>query len=196
MRHDIRRSTITRDGHIREPSVVLDPARETLRRHRFHATVHQITARCQATAFDRQAPYTSTSSRDHRYATECHRSVPGRPRSIARHHILPHRHYRYATECYRSVPGRPRLIARHHILAYRHATIATRPNVTDQSPARRSYRITPRHHSTDVNHRSDGATRRAPLYTPDTAATARISALRRPTGDVQFINGLHQLSNV
>ena len=45
---NIRNSTFTRNGHIRNPSVVLDPAQETLRHHRFHATVHQITARCQA----------------------------------------------------------------------------------------------------------------------------------------------------
>ena len=118
------------------------------------------------TAFDRQAPCTGTSPRDYRYTTACHRSVPGRPRSSARHHILAPRHYRYATECHPSVPGRPRSIARHHILAHRHATIATRPDVTDQSPARRSHHITPRHHSTDVYHRSDVATRRAALQTP------------------------------
>ena len=103
---------------------------------------------------------------------------------------------RYGSSNHRHVPGRLRSIAWHHkILAHRHATIATWPTVTVPSSARWSHHITPRHRSTDVNHRSDGATRRAPRQTPGAAPTARNATLRRATGDVQFINGLHPLSN-
>ena len=89
------------------------------------------------TAFDRQAPYTGTSPRDYRYATECHRSVACP--SVPPHHT--------ATSLDRCL-----------------------------LPKRR--RNTP-----------CGASDARP------APTARISAQRRARGSVQFINGLHQLSN-